>query len=260
MQNRRGRGQVTIAYLLMAAVAALLVVVLAVRQVTRATTAEVWTAKTQLKAGQKVDASHLTLARIARKALPAGAITNASAIVGRVLSTPVAQGAPLTMQEFEPRGDHKWLSDIAEPGRSIMAVRTAGAIVPAKSFRNNDRLDIYAITGRGETKVVARDARFLGSMKAPAEQRPANALADMVASANPKRGSRGGGIVALVLSLRQQDLDAVASAQGTGSRLAFALHGVNEPPYVPVAALPPAEAPTVDLIMGKKREKVNVIQ
>jgi hypothetical protein len=163
------------------------------------------------------------------------------------------------MQEFEPKGDQKFLSDIAEPGRSIMAIRTGGAIVPAKSFRNNDRLDIYAVSQRGETKVVARDARFLGSMKAPVEQRPTNALADMVASASPKRGN-GGGIVALVLSLRQQDLDAVASAQGSGSRLAFALHGVNEPPYVPVAALPPAEAPTVDLIMGKKREKVNVIQ
>lgn len=258
MQNHRGRGQVTIAYLLMAAVAALLVVVLAVRQVTRATTAEVWTAKAALKAGQKIEASHLTLARVSRSAVPAGVVTNPAAVLGRVLQTPVAQGAPLTMQEFAAAGEQKWLSDAPQPGRSVMAIHTGRAIVPASSFRYNDRIDIYAADRSGESVLIARDARYIGSMKSAADARPQNGLAEMVASAGPKR--RPPGVVALVLSLRQQDLAAVANAEATGRRMSFALQGVNEPPYVPVAAMPATEGPTVDLILGSTREKVNVIR
>lgn len=243
----------------MAAVAALLVVVLAVRQVTRATTTEVWTAKSALKAGQKIDASHLMLTRVARNAVPAGVVRNPSAILGRVLQTPVAQGAPLTMQEFSAATEQKWLSDAPEPGRSVMAIRTAGAVVPAQSFRYNDRIDIFAIDRKGEPTVIARDARFLGSMKGAAAPKPQSGLSEMVASAGPKR-SNGGGVVALVLSLRQADLSAVAAADGSRKRLAFALHGVNEPPYVPVAARPTTEGPTIDLILGSTREKVNVIR
>lgn len=258
MQNRRRRGQVTIAYLLMAAVAALLVVVLAVRQITRATTTEVWTAKKPLIAGQKIEAAHLVSRRVARNEVPQGAITNMQTLVGRVLKVPVAQGAPLTAQEFQAAGPKVWLSDAPEPGRSVMAVRLGGAVVPVQSFRHNDRLDIYAVLKDGSTRIVARDARYLGSLKSAPAARSNNALADLVGSATSRRRGNGGGPVALVLSLRQQDLDAVAAAQN--GRLAFALHGVNEPPYVPVAALPPAVEPTVDLIMGKTREKVNVIQ
>lgn len=261
MQNHRGRGQVTIAYLLMAAVAALLVVVLAVRQVTRATTTEVWTAKSSLKAGQKIEASHLTLARVARSAVPAGVITNPAAIMGRVLQTPVAQGAPLTMQEFASAGDKKWLSDAPEPGRSVMAIRVGRSIVPASSFRYNDRIDVYALDRTGQSTVVARDARFIGAMKGGASTgRSNNALADIVASASQSRPAPAGSVVALVMSLRQQDLGTIAAAEAAGQRLQFALQGVNEPPYVPVAARPVIEPPTIDLILGSNREKVNVIR
>jgi Flp pilus assembly protein CpaB len=258
VKNHRGRGQVTIAYLLMAAVAALLVVVLAVRQVTRATTTEVWTAKSALKAGQKIEAGHLTLARVARNAIPAGAITNPAAILGRVLQTPVAQGAPLTMQEFASQGQQKWLSDAPEPGRSVMAVRLAGAIVPTKSFRYNDRVDILAIDRSGESTIVARDARYIGAMNANPPAKAQSGLAEMVASAGPKRQTSG--VIAMVLSLRQQDVETVAAAEGSGKRLQFALHGINEPPYVPVAAKPTTEGPTIDLILGSTREKVTVIR
>ncbi len=237
----------------MAAVAALLVVVLAVRQITRASTTEVWTAKNALKAGQKIDASQLVRSRVPKNAVPANVIRDPAAVLGRVLQAPVAQGAPLTMQEFAAQGEQVWLSDAPAPGRVVMTIPIAGNIVPVSQFRRNDRLDLLVGNGT-ESVFIARDAHFIGSLQSKAQ--PQRGGGGLIPGLIGERRS-GGGTVAVVLAVREQDVNAIATAQGR-KRISFALHGRNEPPYVPAPAMPAVAGASVDLIMGAQRSKVEV--
>lgn len=254
MRNRRGRGQVTIAYLLMAAVAALLVVVLAVRQITRASTTEVWTAKSALKAGQKIDASQLVVSRVAKNAVPAGAIKDPAAILGRVLQVPVAEGAPLRMQEFVTQGEQVWLSDAPPPGRVVMTIPVP-RIVPVKQFRKGDRIDLLMANRNGEATVVARDALYIGALQGKASA-PAPAANGLIPGLTGERRG-GGGVAAVVLAVREADVSALAAVQGQRRALTFALRGAKEPPYVPLPVVP-TETPTVEVIMGSLRQTVDV--
>jgi hypothetical protein len=244
----------------MAAIAALLVVVLAVRQVRRATTVEIWTAKQELKAGQKLEASLLERTRVAKSEVPAGVIRDAGAMIGKVLAMPVAQGAPLTMQEFETPAGKLWLSDAPKPGRAVMTVPLGGSSpLPVKTLRMNDRLDIIASNGKGDPEIVARDAHFIGALSSPRREATGGSMMNELLASSNRKGGGGGGTSAIVISVRQQDVSSLAKAIGF-ARLSYAVLGRNEPPYVPALAIPKPAEVTVDLIQGGSREKVNVIR
>lgn len=267
MQNHRGRGNVSIPYLLTIGVAVLLTVLLAARQVTRATTARIVMARTALRAGERIEPSKLGFASVAKSAVPAGAVLDPAAIIGRVVQHPVAEGKPITATDFVAPGPVVWLSDAPPEGRVIVTVSVPGTLLPVQQLRTGDQLELLAVSPQGHSHVVGRDAYLIGSIMGKREP-PRNNTIESILPQSERRPVTS--VVGLVLAVRPEDASPIAQAQGVGERLTFVLHGRREilsghllDVPVPSSAArshegaPPSPA-QVELITGAHREKVNL--
>lgn len=264
MQNYRGRGQVSVPYLLTIGVAVLLTVVLAARQVSRATYARVVMAKRALRAGERIDASLLGFASVAKNAVPQGAVLDPASVIGRTVQRTVTEGQPITATDFvAPSAPVVWLAESPPPGRVVVTVSIPGTLLPVQQLRLGDQFEILSVSKEGRSRVVARDAYMLGSMMAR-HQPPKNTLESLM----PSREARPvTSVVGLVLAVRPQDASPLVQAQSIGERISFVLHGKREILSghlleIPTPAPPSNEvtrAPAqVELISGSHREKVNI--
>jgi Flp pilus assembly protein CpaB len=264
VQNYRGRGQVSIPYLLTIGVAVLLTVVLAARQVSRATYARVVMAKRALRAGERIDSSLLGFASVAKNAVPAGAVLDPAAIVGRTVQRPVTEGNPITANDFvAPTAPVVWLAESPPPGRVVVTVSVPGTLLPVQQLRLGDQFEVLAVSKEGKSRVIARDAYMLGSIMAK-HQPPKNSIESLAPSRDVRPVTS---VVGLVLAVRPQDASPLVQAQGVGEKISFVLHGKREilsghlleiptpaPPSNEVTAAPPQ----VELISGSHRQKVNI--
>lgn len=224
VRNHRGRGQVSIAYLALLAVAILLVVVLVVRQVWRSSTVQVWVAKDPLKAGEKLDPSKLVLASVAKDNLPAGFATDPSALIGKTVQRPLEKGKPLTIADVTAPPAYQYLSDAPPEGRVVMTVRGSAA-VPIAQFRYGDRLELIAAGADGRARVVGHSMVYLGAM-VPMHAAPAQSgTFAAIAAATPRRSAPG---MAVVVAVDPLDVAPIAQAQAEGAVLTYVLHGRQE--------------------------------
>lgn len=263
MQNYRGRGQVSIPYLLTIGVAVLLTVVLAARQVSRATYAKVVMAKRALRAGERIDPSILGFASVAKNAIPAGAVLDPGAILGRTVQRPVTEGKPITATDFvAPASPVVWLAEAPPPGRVVVTVSVPGNLLPVQQLRLGDQFEMLAVKD-GKSQIVARDAYLLGSIMGKHQ-----AAKNSVDSLMPTRERQSvTSLIGLVLAVRPQDAAPIAQAQATNERISFVLHGKREILSGHLLEIPTTVASThevvstpaqVELISGKHREKVNI--
>ena len=265
MQNYRGRGQVSIPYLLTIGVAVLLTVVLAARQVSRATYARVVMAKRALRAGDRIDASILGFASVDKAAIPPGAVLDPAALIGRTIQRPVTEGKPITATDFSPPATPTiWLAESPPPGRVVVTVSVPGTLLPVQQLRLGDQFELLAVSKEGKSRIIARDAYMLGSIMAK-RQPPKNS----VDSLSPSRDVHPVSVVVgLVLAVRPQDASPIVQAQGIGENISFVLHGKREILSGHLLEIPttvastahdvPKAAPQVELISGSHREKVNI--
>lgn len=265
MQNHRGRGQVSIPYLLTIGVAVLLTVVLAARQVTRAGSARVVIANRALRAGDRIDSSILAFASVARSAVPIGAVLDPAAIIGHAVQRPVTEGKPITATDFvAPASPTIWLADSPPPGRVVVTVSVPGTLLPVQQLRVGDQFELLAVSKQGKSRIVARDAYLLGSIMAK-RQPPKNSVESLVPSRDVRPVTS---VVGVVLAVRPQDASPIIQSQGIGERISFVLHGKSEiisghlleiPTHLAASSHEIARVPAqVELISGSHREKVNV--
>jgi hypothetical protein len=129
-----------------------------------------------------------------------------------------------------------------------------------------NQLELLAVTRAGRSRVIGRDAFFIGSMQSRPEAR-AGGLAGMVASASSAR--KPSGVIGLVLAVRPEDVSPIAQAEATGDRITFAIHGRRETQSGHLLQIDPRNAPRastrsqaapaqVELIAGSQRGKVTV--
>ncbi|MBV8545366.1 MAG: hypothetical protein JO093_24525 [Acidobacteria bacterium] len=265
MQNYRGRGRISIPYLLTIGIAVLLTVVLAARQVTRSTSIRIVAARGAIRNGDKIDASRLGFATVPKSAVPPGAILDPAAIIGRVLQRPVAEGKAITTADFVPSGPVMWLADAPPEGRVVITVSVPGTLLPVQQLRAGDQMEVLAVTTQGHSHVIARDAYLLGSIMGK-QAPPRNNTLESITGRGEQHASVS--VVGLVLAVRPQDASPIAAAQGVGERLTFVLHGSREIQsgrlldVTPVSHASHDAAPKtpdqVELISGSKREKVNL--
>jgi len=252
---RHQTGQISIWYLALFAVALLIVAILAIRQVRRATTTQVWAARQELPSGAPVQAEDVVQTRISDDEMPADLIGEPSQIVGRVPMRVVPEGKPFTVQDFSGPARTMWLADELPPGRVLSTVGVSGATIPTQQLRNGDRLDIVA----GDTgDLVARDAWFLGTLRGSVSG-PKDRQGGLIDAALG-RGSSGPGVVAFVIALRPADAVPLAQAQASGSSLLFVLHGSEEVRSGRRLSISKSTPDEVEVISGKNREKVGVKQ
>jgi Flp pilus assembly protein CpaB len=265
VQNYRGRGQVSIPYLLTIGVAVLLTVVLAARQVSRAGYARVVMAKRALRSGERIDSSLLGFANVAKNAIPAGAVLDPAAILGRTVRRPVTEGKPITATDFAaPSAPAVWLADAPPPGRVVITVSVPGTLLPVQQLRLGDQFEMLAVSKEGKSRIIARDAYLLGSIMGR-HQAPKNSVEGLGPSRERPATTS---VVGLVLAVRPQDASPIAQSQGIGEKISFVLHGRREiisghlleiPTHVAASAPDTAKVPAqVELISGSHREKVNI--
>jgi Flp pilus assembly protein CpaB len=262
--NDRGRGRISIPYVLTIAVALLLVAALAARQVTRAYSTRVVVARDSIAAGERIDASKLVFANMARGNVPSGSLLDPAAIVGHIIQRAVPKGQPITAADFTaPMTPKTWLSDAPPEGRVVVTVSVPGTLLPVQQLRLGDQLELLGVSHAGKSTVVGRDAYYLGSIQAVKPPPSHGPLEALVQSTNERRPT---GVVGLVLAVRPEDVSPIAQAQATGETISLALHGSREiesghlleiaPPHAHTAiAAAPAQ---VELISGAHREKVDL--
>lgn len=255
VRNHRGRGQVSILYLALLAVATLLVVVLAVRQVWRSSTTQAWVVKEGVKAGETLDASKLMLGSVSKENVPVGLVTDPNALIGKKLQRPLDKGSPITVADVTPPPAFKILSDAPPEGRVIMTVRGNAMAIPVGQLQYGDRLELLASDANG-TRVVGHRMMFLASMSQRAEA-PRGSAAGLLASASamPRRGGAPG--VALVVAVDPADAPGISQALASGSLLTYVLHGRQEiTSGRPVEIASHEASGQVELIVGATRETV----
>ncbi len=266
MYNDRDRGHISIPYVLTVAVALLLVVALAARQVTRANSTRVVVARESIAPGERIDASKLTFAELPKGTIPASTVLDPAVIIGRIVQRPVAKGNPITAGDFVAAlAPAKWLSDAPPAGRVVVTVAVPGTLLPVQQLRLGDQLELLGVSHTGESKVVGRDAYYLGAIQAARREAAHGPLESLVQSANT-RDRRPTGVIGLVLAVRPEDVSPIAQAEAKGDTIALALHGSKEIVSGRLLKIgtqkehtPVAEAPEqVELITGAHREKVDV--
>ncbi len=244
------------------ALAILLVMVLACRQIYRLSATPMWVAAANLAPGTRLGPQHLEVVYERTKTLPPGALLDKAALEGKLLYPAKAAGSPFFAADFTPppSAPPTPIAAIIPAGRVLVTVKMTQVSVPYTQLRGGDRLEVIAAGGRGETPtahVVARDAYLIGTM-APASAAPSPAKKDLlgVDLTPPTRQKKGGeGSVSLILALHPRDVLPVATAQAREASLAFVLHGHTEVKSGELLQLPGARA--VELIAGGHREQVS---
>jgi Flp pilus assembly protein CpaB len=265
VQYKRGRGHISVPYVLTVAIAFLVAAVLGARQIWRATGTSVVVAKSSMQPGEKIDGTKLVVSRVAKASVPAGATMDPQQLVGRVLQRPLAEGAVVTANDFAvANGGNHWLADAPPEGRVIMTLSVPGTLLPVRQLRLGDRLEVMAIDRNGSSRVVGRDVYYVGSMQSrPPTQK--NGLESMVASAGGAKTQSG--TIGLVIAVRPEDVAPIAQAETVRHRITFAVHGKREVDSGNMLEVDPTPTPEqaaaaqtmqVDLIAGARRERVDV--
>lgn len=256
-QGRR-RGQVSVWYLVLFAVALVVIGILVVRQVRRATSTPVWVAKGELAAGTKVGSNSIELKRVANDSIPDGAVHEPSQIVGRVLKRAVNAGQPLAQGDIDTDAGNIWAASVIPEGRVLATVRFSGVNLPSQQMRRGDRIDILAVTRDGATRLVGRDTYLMavvsGARSGDSGTKIGSLIAPPVFRSKPQAGP-----VALLLALHPSDVAPIAQAEAAGEQLKFALHGEQELKSGNMLDILTARnSGQVDVIAGAHRQKVNV--
>ncbi|MEO8380624.1 MAG: SAF domain-containing protein [Acidobacteriota bacterium] len=268
MKHADGRSRLSIPYLVTISIAVIVAVALGARQVSRTSSTRMIVARNAIRPGERIDTTKLLFADVSRNAIPSGAFTDASTLIGTTATRPIGPGSAITAADVARTAPVAWLADAPPPGRVVITVSVPGTLLPVSQLQMGNQLELLAVTRDGRSRVIGRDAFFIGSMQSRAEAR-APGLAGMVASSSAGAGRKPSGVIGLVLAVRPEDVSPIAQAEATGDRITFAIHGRREtlsghllqidPRAAPRAKSPHRAASTeVELIAGAQRGKVSV--
>ena len=133
------------------------------REAAQAGSVEVLVAARDLPGGVVLAARDVRPVALPAAAVPSGALPADGTVVGRVLAGAVRRGEPLTDARVVSAG----LARLAGgPGAVAVPVRLADAGVAAL-VRPGDRVDVVAVTGSGQTSVIAAGVSVLAVPQAP---------------------------------------------------------------------------------------------
>ena len=264
--NYNQRGRISIPYVVTVGIALLLAAGLMARQVSRASSTQLLVARVPISPGEQIVAAKLGLAKVARSAIPAGALLDPNLVTGRTAIRAIAAGSAISAADVGTVTKAVFLADAPPPGRVVITLSVPGTLLPVQQLRNNDQMEVLAVSRDGKSRVVGRDAFFLGSMQTKAPARPSG-LSALVASAS--RSAPAAGVRGLVLAVRPEDVSPIAQAEARGDRITFAIHGRTEvqsghlldvSPRVPPRTYAPrsSKPAEVELIAGSQRGKVTV--
>ncbi len=251
----------------------------------RVVTVPVVVMKTDVEAGQKLEAKHLTVQPWPRNALPAGRIAKISDAVGRVALGPLVKGEAVVKAKLAKRGPQAGLSAMVPPGFRAMTVRVDEVIGVGGFVQPGDRVDVLVTVSTAGfrddpvTRTVLTDVPVLTvgervEKNSDSKRARARKVRVVTLKVDPRQGERlalAATVGEILLSLRNRG---EGRGEGTGSSLvktAAKTPGVNltalvgppvtakkpAPKPVPVkkrvAAAPKVSGPSVEIIKGVER-------
>ncbi len=248
-------------------VAAILLVVLAVRQIQRLSAdGKIWVASAGLGSGSLIEETDLRLAA-ARGGLPQDVLRERGQIQGRQLTRRKQEGAPFTDADFAETAEQTAeqgpspgiAADIPE-GRVLMPLSISPSLFPSSLLRRGDRIDIIATDRQGDTELVVRDGFLMGQNRHE-RTRPAQQQArrgpfgiDMTSSAERTKPPP----LYLYLGVHPEDAVSLSRAQGASATLKIVMHSRDDVQAGRVSDLGADKQQTVELIRGSDREIVPV--
>ena len=129
--------------------------------------AKIVVANAELPAGQKLEASHLSLKPWPRRLLPAGHFKSLKLVEGRVLKSPATPGEVIIAAKLAPKGAAGGLAAILPDGYRALTVRVDEVIGVGGYVQAGDRVDVLLTFNRGAfrddpaTKIVLQNVSVL---------------------------------------------------------------------------------------------------
>ena len=224
----------------------------------------------ELPAGQKLTASHLSLKPWPKRLLPAGHFKSIKQVEGRVLKSPATPGEVVIASKLAAKGAAGGLAAILPDGYRALTVRVDEVIGVGGYVQAGDRVDVLLTFNRGvyrddpATKTVLQNVSVLtvgetvvGGRKG--KKATITKVTSVTLKLKPEQAER----LALsmlegkvLLALRNQG-DAADPKTG-GVRLTSLLPGMVKPSLKAPAPREVAQAPkraSVELIKGSKRQQ-----
>ena len=250
--------------MIVGAIAAILLLVLAVRQLTRFTSGErVWVASAGLVPGALVSETDMRLVSARGAQLPAGVIRDRGQIQGRQLTRRKQEGAAFTAADFQAAQQQRavpaGLADTIPEGRVLMPLQISPSLFPSSRLRRGDRIDIVA-TAKGESpELVVRDGFLMGqnrsdTVRAPQADRRGPFGMELASASRPKKAPP----LYMYLALHPEDALSLSRAQGAGAALRLIMHSREDVRAGRVADLGADKQQTVEVILGRDRETVPI--
>ncbi len=260
--NGNGNGQPK-PYLKIAllAVAVILVGLLVYRQVDRLSGPKrsVWVAKGNLAQGAVLGRDDFVERSVRESKIPAGAVEDLSKVIGRRLARVKPAGAPLVATDFGAvNGDSGSIARLVPEGRVLMTLTVGARSLPLSELRRGDRLNLLAVSGRGDSGSVARDAYFVGWIR-PQESGGREKASIFGIDLAPPGRPPSNDTVSLLLALLPEDVARVARAEAARYRINVVLHGRTEVQEGRLLELPSPRRTQVELISGGKRQNVALL-
>ncbi|MFH1035587.1 MAG: Flp pilus assembly protein CpaB [Pseudomonadota bacterium] len=230
---------------------------------TKVATSPILVAAANLPAGQRLEASHLTLQRWPAGTLPAGHLAQISQAQGRVIRGPLVKGEVLLAGKLLPEGLAGGLSAVVPEGYRAMTVHVDEVIGVGGFLQPADRVDVLVTVSRGPfqdnpaTRLVLQDVPVLAVGEKAQDEGEGSKIKRQKVT-----------VVALQLKPEQGERLALAASEGkillalrnqgdhqdhgtSGVRLTSLVPPVQAAPQPPPP--PKKEPPTIEVIKGVNR-------
>ena len=209
---------------------------------TRVQMSKVTIAAADVRAGKELLASDLTLVEWPTTTLPAGAVADPAALVGRVVRNSLLKGEPIIESRLAVKGARGGISSLIAPGKRAISIAVNDSVGMASYSLEGSFVDVIvnsSETSEGErqrsmSKIVLERVHVLGVSNAPGSEGRIGAVMLEVTPGEAESLDLARSIGTLSLAMRNQQEDHDTKTRGATRESLF---GLAPRPQAPVVAM-----------------------
>lgn len=217
---------------------------------TRVQMSKVTIAAADMRAGKELSAADLTSVEWPTNTVPAGAVADPTALVGRVVRSSVLKGEPVIESRLAAKGARGGISSLIAPGKRAISIAVNDSVGMASYALEGSYVDIIVNSSdasegdrqRSMSKIVLERVHVLGVSNAPGNEGRIGAVMLEVSPAEAETLDLARSIGTLSLAMRNQQEDNDTKTRGATRESLF---GLSPKPAAPAIAMvqPAAMAP-----------------
>lgn len=216
-------------------------------------------AAADMRAGKELTAADLTTVQWPAGTIPAGAVTDPTQLVGRVLRSSVLKGEPLLENRLAAKGARGGIASLIAPGKRAISIAVNDSVGMAAYALEGSYVDIIVNSSdaaegdrqRSMSKIVLERVHVLGVSNMPGTEGRIGAVTLEVSPNEAETLDLARSIGTLSLAMRNEREDSDVKTKGATRESIFGLPHkpvapvvtVPQPSVMPVAAVTPAPVP-----------------